>query len=163
MTSYVEVDGRFNQRGFNQAFRNHITDARVAAALWKEIGEKAQIRSKCSSYSRHCLLLVDIVDAVGANGTPVWNGCDLSTFDVVAVVRWMVPWTTSRNSLPLDRTFDAHDGRLLHRCQRPQQLDDPVRQQVAGILDRQDPQCRLTACQRTDSINPKTSTKRFTP
>ena len=30
---------------------------------------------------------VDLGDAVGAKGSSAWNGCDLSTFDVVAVVK----------------------------------------------------------------------------
>ena len=87
MTSYVPVDRRLDQRGLNRAFGNYITDARVEEALRDEVNQKAQIRSKCSSYSLHCLLLVDVVDAVGAKGSPVWDECDLSAFDVVGVVR----------------------------------------------------------------------------
>lgn len=87
MTSYVEVGRRLDQRGLNRAFGNYITDVRVGEALSEEVGQKARIRAECSRYSRHCLLLVDVVDAVGAKGSPVWNGCNLSTFDVVAVVK----------------------------------------------------------------------------
>ncbi len=87
MTYYVKVDKPMDQRGLNRALSNHITEARVEEVVHKEVNQKAQIRSKCPSYSRHCLLLVDIVDAVEAKNSPVWEGCDLSSFDVVAVVR----------------------------------------------------------------------------
>ena len=87
LTYYVPVGRRLDQRGLNKAFRNYITEARVGEALTHEVSEKAQILSKCSRYSRHCLLLVDVVDAVGAKSSSVWDGCDLSPFDVVAVVK----------------------------------------------------------------------------
>ena len=87
MTSYVQVDRRLDQRGLNRAFGNYITDARVGETLRNEVNEKAQIRSKCPRYSRHCLLLVDVVDAVGAKGSSDWDECDLSAFDVVGVIR----------------------------------------------------------------------------
>ena len=87
MISYVPVDRRLDQRGLNRALGNYITDARVGKTLRNEVNQKAQIRSKCPRYSRHCVLLVDVVDAVGAKGSSVWDECDLSAFDVVAVVR----------------------------------------------------------------------------
>ena len=87
MTYYVPVDRRLDQRGLNRAFGNYITDARVGETLRDEVNEKAQIRSKCPRYSRHCLLLVDVVDAVGAKGSSNWDECDLSAFDVVGVIR----------------------------------------------------------------------------
>ena len=87
MTSYVPVDRPLDQRGLNRAFRNHITDARVDEALRNEVNQKAQIRSECSSYPLHCLLLVDIIDAVGAKGSQVWDECELSAFDVVGIIR----------------------------------------------------------------------------
>ena len=87
MTSYVPVDRRLDQRGLNRAFGNYITDARVGETLRNEVNQKAQIRSKCPRYSRHCLLLVDVVDAVGAKGSSDWDECDLSAFDVVGIIR----------------------------------------------------------------------------
>ena len=86
MTSYVEVSRRLDQKGLNRVFANYISDGRVGEVLSDEVDQKARIRAECSRYSRHCLLLVDIVDAVGPKGSSVWNGCDLSTFDVVTVV-----------------------------------------------------------------------------
>ena len=87
MTSYVEVERGLDRRGLNRAFANHITDARVEDTLREEIHQKAKSRTGCPAYSRHCLLLVDIVDGVGPKDSPVWDGCDLSLFDVVAVVK----------------------------------------------------------------------------
>ena len=87
MTYYVPVDRRLDQTGLNRAFGNYITDARVGETLRDEVNEKAQIRSKCPRYSRHCLLLVDVIDAVGAKGSSDWDECDLSAFDVVGVIR----------------------------------------------------------------------------
>ena len=87
MTSYVPVDRRLDQRGLNLAFRNYITDARVGETLRNEVNQKTQLRSKCPRYSLHCLLLVDIVDAVGAKASSDWDECDLSAFDVVGVIR----------------------------------------------------------------------------
>ena len=69
------------------AFRNYITDARVGETLRNEVNQKTQLRSKCPRYSLHCLLLVDVVDAVGAKASSDWDECDLSAFDVVGVIR----------------------------------------------------------------------------
>lgn len=87
MVSHVEVETRLNKRGLNRAFGNHITDARVGGTLNEEIRQKAKRRAECPAYFRHCLLLVDIVEAIGPKGSQTWGGCDLSAFDVVAVVR----------------------------------------------------------------------------
>ena len=87
MISYVEVDRRLDQRGLNLAFGNHITDARVEETLCEELSQKTQSRAECPEYARHCLLLLDIVEAIRPKGSQTWGGCDLSAFDVVAVVR----------------------------------------------------------------------------
>ena len=87
MISYVKVETRLDQKGLNRAFGNYITDVRVGEVLCDEVRQKAKRRHECSRYSRHCLLLVDVVEAVGPKGSLVWNGCDLSTFDVIAVVK----------------------------------------------------------------------------
>ena len=87
MTSYVQVDRRLDERGLNSAFGNYITDVRVGEVLKDEVSQKARSRAQCPRYSHHCLLLVDVVNAVGTKGSSAWNGCDLSTFDLVAVVK----------------------------------------------------------------------------
>ena len=87
MTSYIKVENRLDQRGYNRAFRNHVTDDRVKGTLSREIDEKARIRSKCQAYPYHCLLLVDVVDGVGDKESPVWSDCDLTMFDAVVVVK----------------------------------------------------------------------------
>ena len=87
MVSYVEVERGLDARGRNNAFRNRITVDSVGEALRGEISDKAEKRVDCPTYSRCCLLLVDIVDSVGGRESPVWSGCDLSAFDVVVTVR----------------------------------------------------------------------------
>ena len=87
MTAYVEVERQLDQKGLNRVFKKHITDDRVRETLNQEIGDKGGIRSKCLSYSRHCLVLVDIVDAVGDKDSDVWEKRDLSSFDAVVVVK----------------------------------------------------------------------------
>ena len=87
MVSHVEVGTRLDKRGLNRAFGNHITDARVGGTLNEEIKQKAKRRAECPAYSRHCLLLVDIVEAIEPKGSHTWGWCDLSAFDAVAVVR----------------------------------------------------------------------------
>ena len=87
MVSHVEVETRLNKKELDRAFGNHITDARVGGTLNEEVRQKSKRRAECPAYSRHCLLLVDIVEAIGPKGSGTWGGCDLSAFDVVAVVR----------------------------------------------------------------------------
>ena len=87
MVSYVEVDRDLDTRGRNLAFRNYITEARVGEALREEVTDKVKKRADCPIYSCCCLLLVDIVDSVSGRESPVWNDCDLSSFDVVVVVK----------------------------------------------------------------------------
>ena len=88
MTSYVEVDKRLDQSGLRRAFRNYITEDRVEKALVEEISQKVALQAKCSEYSRHCLLLVDVVDSIGDKSSSLWNSCLLPEFDVVAVVKF---------------------------------------------------------------------------
>ena len=88
MTSYIEVERRLDQRGFNRVLRNYITEDRVQKAMVEEIKQKAELRTKCSEYSLHCLLLVDVVDSIGAKTAPIWHSCPLSRFDVVAVIKF---------------------------------------------------------------------------
>ena len=87
MTSYVEVGRRLDQRGMNRAFGNYITDKRAREAVTEELRQKAKLRAECCTYSRHCVLLVDVVDAVWEENISVWELPYLSKFDVVAVVK----------------------------------------------------------------------------
>ena len=87
MTYYVPVGKRLDQKKLNEASQRYITAERVSEALRDEISQKTRLRAKCPRYSRHCLLLVDVVNSVGDKGSSVWDGCDLSAFDVVALVR----------------------------------------------------------------------------
>lgn len=113
MTSYVEIGRQLDQRGFNRAFENHITDARVENTLREEIRQKSKSRADCPAYSRHCLLLVDIVDGVGDKGSRVWEGCDLSAFDAVALIR-------------MDGSVDFFEGQIPLPSIPAQESNDPT-------------------------------------
>ena len=86
MVTYVKLAREVNRRTIDGAAQNPITDSGVRDALAKAFDEKTEKRNKGSNYSRYCLLLVDIVDAVGGKDSAVWNGIDLSAFDAVVVV-----------------------------------------------------------------------------
>ncbi len=101
MVSHVKVGTRLDKRGLNHAFGNHITDARVGGTLNAEIRQKAKRRADCPAYSRHCLLLVDIIEAIEPKGSQTWGGCDLSAFDVVAVVRMDCSVEYIKGQIPL--------------------------------------------------------------
>ena len=87
MVSYVEVERDLEKRGMDRALRNSVTDDNVCKALREALNQKARRRAESSRYPRCCLLLVDVVDSVGDKDSAIWNGFDLSSFDVVAVVK----------------------------------------------------------------------------
>ncbi len=86
MVAYVEVGRELDAKGWELALQNRITEKRVGDVLRKEIGDKSEKRNKCTEYSRFCLLLVDIVDAIGGAESTVWGNCDLSSFESVVTV-----------------------------------------------------------------------------
>ena len=86
MVSYVPVDKDLDKRGIERALENQITDTGVNQALAEALCKKNKKRAECSSYTRYCLLLVDMVDSVGDKGSPVWNNVDLTAFDTVFLV-----------------------------------------------------------------------------
>ena len=87
MVSYVRVEKPLDERGRNKALQNYKSEDRLGETLRREVNDKAERRAKCSTYSRFCLLLVDIVDSIGDAESAIWNSCDLSAFDAVVTVR----------------------------------------------------------------------------
>ena len=87
MVAYVEVDRELDAKGRKLALQNRITEERVGEALQNEIKDKTAKRKCCREYSRYCLLLMDVVDAIGGADSTIWNGCGLSAFDAIATVR----------------------------------------------------------------------------
>ena len=87
MVSYVKVDREVEKGKIERAVQSRITDSGVNKALSKALSEKTEKRNKCSSYSRYCLLLVDVVDSVGGKDSAVWNGIDLSAFDAIVLIK----------------------------------------------------------------------------
>ncbi len=87
MVSYVKVDKEIDRDKIERAVQNRITDSGVNKALIKAMSEKTEKRNKCSSYSRYCLLLVDVVDSVGGRESEVWNNIDLSAFDAIVLIK----------------------------------------------------------------------------
>ena len=84
MVGYLRVSQPLEKRTFDKAARNEVTDCGIIAALTKASEDKTKRRSACSSYSRACLLLVDIVDSIDPESSAIWGGIDLSAFDAVA-------------------------------------------------------------------------------
>lgn len=87
MVSYLRVSEPIDQAMLHRTTQKHVTDSRIADALTKALEAKSKIRNDCPSYSRACLLLVDVVDSVEVDDTSVWDGIDMSAFDVVALVK----------------------------------------------------------------------------
>ena len=87
MVSYLRVSPPLEKRMFDKAARHQVSDCGIIAALTKASEDKTKRRNECSSYSRVCLLLVDIVDSIKAESSAIWGGIDLFAFDAVAVVK----------------------------------------------------------------------------
>ena len=88
MIAYVEVGRELDAKGWKLALQNRITGERVGNALQQEIEDKSAKRKDCRTYTRFCLLLVDVVDAIGRADSTMWSNCDLSSFDSVITVRF---------------------------------------------------------------------------
>ena len=87
MVSYMYVDRGLDKKSIGRAIQKRITDVNAGKALREALSEKATRRVECSRYSRYCLLLVDTTDSIGEKHSEIWNGCDLSSFESVVVVK----------------------------------------------------------------------------
>ena len=87
MVGYLRVYQPLEKETFDRAARNQVSDSGIVAALTKASEDKTKRRNDCSSYSRACLLLVDIVDSIDPESPAIWGGIDLSAFDAVALVK----------------------------------------------------------------------------
>ena len=87
MVGYLRVSQSLEKEKFDRAARNQVTDSGIVGALTKAAEDKTKRRNNCPSYSRACLLLVDIVDSIDPESSAIWGGIDLSAFDAVALVK----------------------------------------------------------------------------
>ncbi len=87
MVGYLRVSEPLDKAAFDKVARKQVTDCGIITALSKALEDKTKRRNDCSRYSRSCLLLVDIVDSIGAESSSIWDGIDLSAFDTVALVK----------------------------------------------------------------------------
>ncbi len=87
MVSHLRLTERMGTDTLDSIVQRQVTRTAVAAALRKALTDKTRIRTQCTQYPRACLLLLDVVDAVDAGGSPVWDGIDLSAFDAIALVK----------------------------------------------------------------------------
>ena len=87
MVSYLRVSEPMEKDTFDKAAQKQVTESGVIAALMKALEDKTRRRKECPHYSRACLILVDVVDSVDVESPVVWNGIDLSGFDVVVLVK----------------------------------------------------------------------------
>ena len=88
MVSYVQMTEPMEKDRFEKAAQNCVTEVGIVDALNKALDKKTRRRAQCSKYFRFCLLLVDVVDSISGKESPVWNGIDLSAFDVIALVKF---------------------------------------------------------------------------
>ena len=87
MVGYLRVSQPLEKETFDRVSRHQVTDSGIVAALTKASKDKTKRRNDCSRYSRACLLLVDIVDAIDPQSSGLWGGIDLRAFDVVGLVK----------------------------------------------------------------------------
>ena len=87
MVSYMNVERVLDKKAIGRAIQNSVTDVNAGKALREALSKKAKRRVECSRYSRCCLLLVDTTDSIGDKHSEIWNGCDLSSFESVVVVK----------------------------------------------------------------------------
>ena len=87
MVGYLRVSQPLEKEVFARAARNQVTDSGIVAALTKASEDKTKRRNDCSTYSRACLLLVDIVDSINPESSAIWGSIDLSAFDAVVLVK----------------------------------------------------------------------------
>ncbi len=87
MVSYMNVERGLDKKAIGRAIQNSVTDVKAGKALREALSKKAKRRVECSRYSRCCLLLVDTTDSIGDKHSEIWNGCDLSSFESVVVVK----------------------------------------------------------------------------
>lgn len=87
MIAYFRLTDQLDRKAIDKVKRTEVTDSKINKALVKALNDKTERLDKCDEYSRTCLLLVDILDAVGPDDPDMWNGVDLSSYEVVALVR----------------------------------------------------------------------------
>ena len=87
MVSYLRVSEGLDRETFEKAARRKVTDDKIITALGKALNDKTGKRNDCPSYSRACLLLVDVVDSVDPDSVTTWKDVDLSAFDAVVLVK----------------------------------------------------------------------------
>ena len=87
MVEYLRLSEPLERDKFDKAARKRVTDDGIIAALTKALSDKTKRRNDCLSYSRACLLLVDVVDSVDVKSSAIWGGIDLSAFDAVVLIK----------------------------------------------------------------------------
>ena len=87
MVSHLRLAERMGADMLDRVVQRQVTRTAVAAALHKALTDKTRIRTQCTQYPRACLLLLDVVDAVDAADSSIWDGIDLSAFDAIALVK----------------------------------------------------------------------------
>ena len=87
MVAYLRVTEPLERDSFSKFAQKQVSDRGIKAALTKALEDKSKRRTECLHYSRACLLLVDVVDAIDAEESSVWNGIDFSAFDAIALIK----------------------------------------------------------------------------
>ena len=88
MVSYIKLGEEVKKERIRDAVQKPVTQYGVGKVLQKAMKDKTRRRNQCSKYFRFCLLLVDIVDSVNGKEFRVWEGIDLSAFEVIALVKF---------------------------------------------------------------------------
>ena len=88
MVSYLRISDPVDQTTIDKAAEKRITDEGLVDAMKVAIAEKSDRREKCCVYSRACLVLVDVVDAIEIYKTTLWENVCFDSFDVVVVVKF---------------------------------------------------------------------------
>ena len=87
MVAYFRLSDELDRKTIDKVNRTEVTDSKINNALVKALKDKTERLDRFDEYSRTCLLLVDIVDTVDPDDPGMWNGVDLSAYEVVALVR----------------------------------------------------------------------------
>ena len=87
MVAYFRLSDPLDRKTIDKVNRTEVTDSKINNALVKALNDKTERLDKCDEYSRTCLLLVDVVDAVDPDDPDMWQGVDLSAYEVVVLVR----------------------------------------------------------------------------
>ena len=88
MVSYLRIRDSVDQTTIDKAAEKRITSERLVDAVTMAITEKSDRRDKCFVYSRACLVLVDVVDAIEIANATLWENVSFDSFDVVVVVKF---------------------------------------------------------------------------